>query len=387
MTQPEIIAELAGMPVNVTALCLTPEEAGAVARADIVLAHDPRDGTIRNISFDATRMRYDERYENSQAHSPTFREHLASLARRLGGHPEVRRGIVEIGAGKGEFLAMLAAATGAEATGFDPSFPPGTPTPPGVRMIPSSFDADALGSPPGLLCMRHVLEHIDDAEGFLRHLADGVVDDGTVLYVEVPNAERILTGPDTWDVIYQHVWYFTAPALVGLLARSGFTATRVGTAFGGSFLCVEARRTPVGSRPPAPDGAALAEVRAAAVAFRDRLEDHRRGWAEALRDARSRDRRVLLWGAGAKGVTFLNAVPGAADAVPAVVDVNPRKQGTFVPGTAQPIIGPAEVPGARPDTVVVVNPVYLAEVTTTLRDLGVDARTVTLDADPGMLSR
>ena len=91
--------------------------------------------------------------------------------------------------------------------------------------------------------------------------------------------------------------------------------------------------------------------------------------------------RVALWGAGSKGVTFLNLVPGA-DRVGCVVDVNPRKHGRHVPVTGQPVVGPEELPSFRPDVVLVMNPLYEAEIRATLGDLGVDADVVSVDGGP-----
>ena len=61
-------------------------------------------------------------------------------------------------------------------------------------------------------------------------------------------------------------------------------------------------------------------------------------------------------------MTFLNALGLGPDAVPAVVDLNPAKQGRFVPGTGQPIIAPSDLRGYRARTILVMNPKYLDEI-------------------------
>ena len=65
----EPFAELRDVPVNVTALHTSPESARGTDRGDVVLGFDRRHGLIRNVAFDAARLRYDEDYENSQAFS------------------------------------------------------------------------------------------------------------------------------------------------------------------------------------------------------------------------------------------------------------------------------------------------------------------------------
>jgi hypothetical protein len=70
---------------------------------------------------------------------------------------------------------------------------------------------------------------------------------------------------------------------------------------------------------------------------------------------------TAVWGAGAKGVNFLNVVPGAS-AMNAVIDLNPHKQGRYASGTGTPIVPPAELVGRRISSVIVMNPVYYQEI-------------------------
>ena len=79
---------------------------------------------------------------------------------------------------------------------------------------------------------------------------------------------------------------------------------------------------------------------------------------------------VVVWGAGAKGTTFLNLVDGS-DRVDGVVDLNPRKQGGFVPGTGHRIDAPAALAGTEWERVIAMNSVYADEIMLLLRDLGV----------------
>ena len=83
-----------------------------------------------------------------------------------------------------------------------------------------------------------------------------------------------------------------------------------------------------------------------------------------------RDVQVVIWGAGSKGVTFLNLVR-ADDAVEYAVDVNPYKQDKFVAGTGQEIGAPAFLRQYRPDYVILMNDVYKAEIGQTLKSLGI----------------
>jgi hypothetical protein len=84
-------------------------------------------------------------------------------------------------------------------------------------------------------------------------------------------------------------------------------------------------------------------------------------WRRKLQDLREQGRTAVVWGAGSKGVTFLNAVEGAG-LVRYVVDLNPRKQGRFVAGSGQQIVPPGFLKEHRPDVIILMNPVYEKEV-------------------------
>ncbi|MGH7268246.1 MAG: class I SAM-dependent methyltransferase, partial [Candidatus Rokuibacteriota bacterium] len=86
-----------------------------------------------------------------------------------------------------------------------------------------------------------------------------------------------------------------------------------------------------------------------------------------------------VWGAGAKGVMFLNLLDLGPDAVPVVVDQNPRKQGGYLPGTGQAIVPPAALRDHGIRTVLVMNPNYRDEVAATLSREALDADLVVLE--------
>jgi hypothetical protein len=71
---------------------------------------------------------------------------------------------------------------------------------------------------------------------------------------------------------------------------------------------------------------------------------------------------IAIWGAGAKGVTFANLIDPQSQRIACVVDVNPNKQGHFVPGTGHPIVGPMDVQAHGIRTALVLNPNYIYEI-------------------------
>jgi hypothetical protein len=210
----------------------------------------------------------------------------------------------------------------------------------------------------------------------------------SIFYCEVPNAKAVLEGSNMWDVIYPHCNYFTAQALANTLRACHFRVLRLATTFEDQFLSAEAApATPDGVRKPsgAVDGAAesLEMLQRFGVRFRHAVAQ----WAAWLEAAVTNGRRLAVWGIGAKAVTFLNTVPGA-NRIPCLVDTNPRKQGTFVPGTGQQVGQVASLAVHRPDVVVLLNPAYRQEVTQAFADLCPEAEMWTcVDGLPSLAER
>jgi SAM-dependent methyltransferase len=314
---------------------------------------------LRNVAFDPELVRYSPGYENSLHFSPSFRSFAEDLARRLIARYDLRgKAIVDVGCGRGDFLALLCAGTGNRGVGYDPSYPRalngGNP-----RFVRGFY----AGEPADFICCRHVLEHVEDPRALLRSLAP----DATV-YFEMPDGGYMLREAAIWDLIYEHPNHFTAPALRRLFEDAGYGVLDLGSSFGGQYLYIEAARGRNG-HPPGPSAADLApHVSAFADAHRSKL----RAWEERLGELSAAGRTVAVWGAGSKGVSFLNTVPGG-DAVAHVVDLNPRKHGRYVPGTGQRIVAPDALCGTNVDAVLVMNRLYTDEIHRTLDNLGVRA--------------
>ena len=79
-----------------------------------------------------------------------------------------------------------------------------------------------------------------------------------------------------------------------------------------------------------------------------------------------------------KGVVFANMIDPDGRLLAGGVDVNPKKQGRFIPGSGHAIQPPAWLATLRrPITIFVMNPNYADEIRATCAGLGVDATFVT----------
>lgn len=364
--------EIEGVPVHVSLLHRTPSGARGAFRGDLRLAQCDGCAFIWNVAFDAALVEYDAAYENSLDHSPAFVEYVDGLAARLVERYGIRgKRVVEIGCGQADFLRRLADAGGNEAIGYDPSYVGPERSGP-VTVHRELYSEASMGDArPDFICCRHVLEHVERPLEFMTSLRRTLADDaGTPVYFEVPNGEYQLENGVVWDMIYAHHSTFSEPSLRTLFERAGFEVVATGTAFGDQYLWIEAR--PAVGVEETVSQSEVERVQALARRFGA-------GWAEAVGAWNRRvdaftasGRRVVLWGAGAKGVSLLNALE-VSDGIGRVVDVNPRKHGSFVPGAATPVVAPEALADYGADVVVLANPIYRDEVGRILAGLGQDA--------------
>ena len=372
------LARLPAVPVHCNVLWPTQAEALQAPRGDLDLAVCANCGHVFNRAFDPARMEYTQAYENSLHFSPRFQIYAETLAADLVTRHGLRgKTVIEIGCGKGEFLGLLCALGENRGLGFDPSYVPDPDAEAGrFTVLPEFYSERHAHYQADLVAGRHVLEHIPEPRPFLASLRRSVGDrPATVVFFEVPNVLYTLRDLGIWDLIYEHCGYYSASSLALLFAQSGFAVRAVAEQYGGQFLTLEAAPDLSGAA-PAPDlTEAHRAVLAGAAAFTDAYRTKVTEWRERLEQWRRAGRRAVVWGAGSKGVTFLNTL-AAADVIARVVALNPRKQGRYVAGTGQPIVAPAALVDDRPEAVIVMNPLYQAEIEQQLGQLGVAAEVV-----------
>jgi hypothetical protein len=383
------------VPVYCNVLLPTAETARKVARGDLKLALCRKCGHVFNTAFDPRLVDYTDRYENSLHFSPLFREYADSLARELVERHGLRgRRIVEIASGQGDFLRLLCKLGGNHGVGFDPSYREAAPRdvlPVGegtsardgdlpVRFVKAYYGVGNEKVAADFLCCRQALEHVPDPVGFLTGLRDalhsatsaGPPTHRTTIFFEVPNSLFSLRDGGIWDFIYEHVSYFCGRSLKGCFTRAGFTVQRTWESFGGQFLCLEAvwpaTRETAGIFTEVPPQGRLVEYAAGLGETVRTLVDH---WHGRLDHLRRQGQRVAIWGAGSKGVTFLNLLQ-VEDEISFVIDINPEKHGMFTAGTGHPVESPDAIANAPPDMVICMNPQYREEIVGMISDRGLE---------------
>jgi hypothetical protein len=366
-----VFLEVPQVPVHVGVLHREAASARACARGDLTMEYCRRCDHIANRSFDPTKLDYSQEYDNALHNSAVFRSFEEDLVRRLTARGDFTdRMVVEVGPGDGQFLDLVCRAASARGLGFEPGLAGAhvLSADGSVEIRGTEFSGQALPAPVELLCCRHVLEHLEEPRRLLEQVHSALSDTPRArIYLEVPNAESMLDRHDVWDLVYEHRHYFTPHSLRQLLESVGFSCLEAWTPYEGQFLSLEARLESGGS--PAPfEASSRGSLEPAVDEFAGAYIERVSSWRRRLADAASAGRRTVLWGGGARAVSFLNALSVGGD-LDYVVDVNPVKQGTFVAGTGHEIRPPEVLREAPPDLLVVMNRIYLDEIRGQLRSL------------------
>ncbi|WP_172796206.1 class I SAM-dependent methyltransferase [Loktanella sp. 5RATIMAR09] len=347
------------MPVNPCILVRSAKASCDTVRRPIDLHGCADCGFLWNAAFDETVVTYDQTYEGTQSHSAYFQRYLqqtaAAWSAELG--PDVDA-ILEVGCGQGEFLDVLADKTKARLVGYDPAYRQG-----GLRRAainPERLPASPKERFPALV-NRMTLEHIADPFTFVSHMAEWLTDDGC-LVTQVPNAERMVTNMLYCDLIYEHVNYFNAFALVRLFERAGFENNTCHLSYDNQHLTVFSRRSPKNF------GSDKVIASQAFDAFSAAISTFRDDWSDRLARIHDTGSDVFIWGAGSRATTFINALRNP-EMIAGAIDINPNRTGTFVQGTACETHLPEILRNRANVKVIAMNPIYATEISCKLREI------------------
>ena len=211
-----------------------------------------------------------------------------------------------------------------------------------------------------LAIANNVLAHVPDIDDFVAGFAEALAPAGSVSF-EFPHLLELVRMNQFDTVYHEHFSYLSLCAVERILATHGLAVWDVETrpTHGGSLRVwaaptaarrearpsvarIRAREADVGIGTPA----FHAGVQAAAERVKDDLLAFLIGHKRA-------GRRVVGYGAAAKGNTLLNFAGVRPDLLAFVADASPHKQGRFLPGSRIPVLAPEALRQARPDVVLV----------------------------------
>ena len=206
----------------------------------------------------------------------------------------------------------------------------------------------------------NVLAHVPDLNDFVGRHAPCWRRTASVT-IEFPHLLRLIENNQFDTIYHEHFSYF-----------SSLTVQRVFAAHGLRLFDVEEIPTHGGSLriygchadADTPDSPAVAELERRErdagldrletyLSFEQRVREHKWAIVDFLVEERRAGRRIAAYGAPAKGNTLLNYCGVRTDLIEFTADMNPVKQGRFLPGTHIPIFAPEHIRSERPDLVLI----------------------------------
>lgn len=371
------------VPTNSCLLLDDPGAALSFGRGELRIGFCDSCGFVTNTAFQAEAPEYSQRYEETQGFSPKFMEFAKSLADRWVEQYDLKdKTVLEIGCGKGEFLVLMAEAGAGHCIGIDPGVHPErieSAKADDIEWIVDFYDESYSNLDADAIICRHTLEHIPDVAAFMTSIRQAIGDrPDTVVLFELPDVRRVLEEAAFWDVYYEHCSYFSAGSLGRLFRATGFEVIDISLEYDDQYLLIEARPSSVpavGDALPIEDD--LGHLRDAVGTFITSYTETASSWQSRLRAVAADGGTSVIWGSGSKGVSFVSNL-GVSSEIAAAVDINPFKHGQYMVGSGHPIISPEELRALDPSLVVVMNPIYVPEISAQLAALGIECEVAAL---------
>jgi len=276
-----------------------------------------------NAEFHPELAIYDHNYQNSQAYSHRFHEHMKSVLETIKKFFPSNSSIVEIGCGKGDFIEMVQQDGCFHISGYDATYEGSNPD------IHKRYLADTDNLKADLIIIRHVLEHIQKPHEFLNLLRK--IFGKASIYIEVPNYEWILNHQAFFDITYEHVNYFSQQSLLNLFDKKPVTT---GLCFNEQYQYV------------------IAEIDSLSKSFAEKYDNS--AWQNmdfqslfpslqdkitAIERSISQTANAYIWGASTKGCMFLVHCRNSRliNSIRFAIDANPGKWDKYLPDSLIPI--------------------------------------------------
>jgi SAM-dependent methyltransferase len=212
----------------------------------------------------------------------------------------------------------------------------------GKQLRSDGYSADVVHA-------NNVLAHVADLNGFVRGLRELMKDDG-IAVIEVPYVKEMIDGCEFDTIYHEHLSYFSLTALDKLFRRHELNIYHVEQLpiHGGTLRIYVSRKQET-------DSLVFEEVLwnrpSFYTEFGNRVDRLRNDIVELLRKLKAQGKRIVVYGASAKGSTLLNYCGIGQETVDYVVDRSTVKQGLYTPGTHLQIHSPEKLLNDMPDYV------------------------------------
>ena len=192
------------------------------------------------------------------------------------------------------------------------------------------------------------LEHQPDPSTMLQAIYRNLEDDAMGL-ITVPSFEYIMDHNSYYELIRDHLAYYTFETLTPLLERNGFQVEECEVINRDTLSVIVRKR-------PQMDTEKLLECY---VNLKREMETYMK-YLDAW------DKKVAIWGASHQGFT-LAATTKLGEKARYIIDSAPFKQGKFAPASHLPIVGPDHFHEHPVDAIIITAPGYTDEIAASIR--------------------
>jgi len=360
-------------PLATLAWPATGEQAQSLSKMPLDFVRCVNCGHIFNTAFDYDNVPYSEKPNLMFNNGSSWSEYLQDLRRTILCHVSESPVVVEIGYGNGDFLSALSKEQpNGRYIGFDPH---------GTLSSNSAIELRAeLFEPtqhlaeikPDLIISRHVLEHLVNPLGFLQKMSfcSSMLNITPLVYLEVPCIDSVISSQRTVDFYYEHSSQFTTESFSRMLSLATNKTLKIGHGYEGEvvFGFVE-----LGSPASALAFASEADV------YRVASERGLSSICDDLHKLYTSRKRVAIWGGTGKSAAFMCRYHVDSKRFPQVVDSDPDKVGTFVPGTGQEIRFRDDLLENKAEVVIIPPQWRAADIITEMETAGISVDTVLIE--------
>jgi SAM-dependent methyltransferase len=318
--------------------------------------------------FESPQRIFGDNYAYFSSYSDTWLEHARryteQMIRRFGFGPKSQ--VIEIASNDG-YLLQYFKERGVPVLGIEPAknvaeaaVAKGIPTLTKFFGVTTASELVAQGKHADLLLGNNVLAHVPDLNDFVAGMKVILKPKG-VLTMEFPHLQHLIEENQFDTIYHEHFSYFSFLSAQRVFERHGlqlFDVEEIPT-HGGS-LRIYGRHAGQRGEPGDRVRDLIARERRLKFeeletyrAFSTRVGDTKRQLLEFLTSVKRAGKRVVGYGAPAKGNTLLNYCGIRSDVLEFTVDRNPHKQNTFLPGTHIPVHAPERIDEVKPDYVLI----------------------------------
>jgi SAM-dependent methyltransferase len=213
---------------------------------------------------------------------------------------------------------------------------------------------------PRLMLGNNVLAHVPDIHDFIRGFAILLADDGLITF-EFPHLMNLIKSNQFDTIYHEHYSYLSVTALIPIFGTYGLKVVRVNRipTHGGSIRVFVAKSDSFWKIEDSVEEVLReeSELDPRKLEVMEMVQEKtiqvKTDLLKELNNCKESGRRVAAYGAAAKGNTLLNYSGITSDLIEYVVDLNPHKQGNFLPGSRIPIVGLDQLSMNPPDVLLV----------------------------------